>query len=211
MSLLSPTLQNKTGEKHIRQTFIRESKVKAVDESKILKKLKAGDEAALGWFIERYTGYVSSIVHSLIGQAMSQADIEEVTADVFLSLWEGREKVRPGKLRPWLSAVARHRALNRLRQRHMELPFEEDILVINSPDPESECSEKELAQIVRRAVDSLPYPEREIFLRHYYYGQKVKDIARQLGINESTVKTKLRRGREALGRSLQEGGGIDGI
>ena len=182
-----------------------------MDEGKILKRLKAGDEAALGWFIERYTGYVSSIVHSLIGQAMSQADIEEVTADVFLSLWEGREKVRPGKVRSWLSAVARHRALNRLRQRHMELPFEEDILVINSPDPESECSEKELAQIVRRAVDSLPYPEREIFLRHYYYGQKVKDIARQLGINESTVKTKLRRGREALGRSLQEGGGIDGI
>jgi len=182
-----------------------------VDESKILKKLKAGDEAALGWFIDRYTGYVSSIVHSLIGQAMSQADIEEVTADVFLSLWEGREKVRPGKLRPWLSAVARHGALNRLRQCNVELPFEEDILVINSPGLESEYSEKELAQIVRRAVDSLPYPEREIFLRHYYYGQKVKDIARQLGINESTVKTKLRRGREALGRSLQEGGGIDGI
>ena len=182
-----------------------------MDESKILKRLKAGDEAALGWFIERYTGYVSSIVYSLIGQALGQADIEEVTADVFLALWESREKVRPGKVRSWLSAVARNTALNRLRQRHMELPFEEDILVINSPGPEAEYSEKELAQIVRRAVDSLPNPEREIFLRHYYYGQKVKEIARQLNLNESTVKTKLRRGREALGRSLQEGGSIDGI
>ena len=182
-----------------------------MDESKILKRLKAGDEAALGWFIERYTGYVSSIVYSLIGQALGQADIEEVTADVFLALWESREKVRPGKVRPWLSAVARNTALNRLRQRHMELPFEEDILVINSPGPEAAYSKKELARIVRRTVDSLPYPEKEIFLRHYYYGQKVKEIARQLNLNESTVKTKLRRGREALGRSLQEGGGIDGI
>ena len=182
-----------------------------MDEGKILKRLKAGDEAALGWFIERYTGYVSGIVHSLIGQALGQADIEEVTADVFLAMWESREKLRPGKVRPWLSAVARNTALKRLRQCSVELPFEEDILVINSPGPETEYSEKELAQIVRRAVDSLPYPEREIFLRHYYYGQKVKDIARQLGLNESTVKTKLRRGREALGRSLQEGGVIDGI
>ena len=182
-----------------------------MDESKILKRLKAGDEAALGWFIERYTGYVSSIVHSLIGQALGQADIEEVTADVFLALWESREKIRPGKVRSWLSAVARHTALNRLRQRHMELPFEEDILVTAAPGPETEYSEKELAQIVRRAVESLPYPEREIFLRHYYYGQKLKDIARQLNLNESTVKTKLRRSREALGRSLQEGGVIDGI
>lgn len=182
-----------------------------MDESKILKRLKTGDEAALGWFIERYTGYVSSIVYSLIGQALGQADIEEVTADVFLALWESREKVRPGKVRPWLSAVARHTALNQLRQRHIDLPFEEDILVINSPGPETAYSKKELARIVRRAVDSLPYPEREIFLRHFYYGQKVKEIARQLGLNESTVKTKLRRGREVLGRSLQEGGGIDGI
>ena len=182
-----------------------------MDEGKILKRLKAGDEAALGWFIERYTGYVSSIVHSLIGQALGQGDIEEITADVFLALWESREKVRPGKVRSWLSAVARNTALNRLRQRHMELPFEEDILVINSPGPEAAYSKKELARIVRRTVDSLPYPEREIFLRHYYYGQKVKEIARQLNLNESTVKTKLRRGREALGRSLQEGGGIDGI
>lgn len=185
--------------------------MKAVDEGKILKRLKAGDEAALGWFIERYTGYVSGIVYSLMGQSLGQADVEEVTADVFLALWESREKVWPGKVRPWLSAVARHRALNRLRQRHMELPFEEDILVTEAPGPEAAYTEKELAQIVRRAVDGLPYPEREIFLRHYYYGQKLKDIARQLGINESTVKTKLRRGREDLGRSLQEGGGIDGI
>lgn len=182
-----------------------------MDESKILKRLKAGDEAALGWFIERYTGYVSSIVRSLVDKALGQGDIEEVTADVFLALWESREKIRPGKVRSWLSAVARHTALNRLRQRHTELPFEEDILVINSPGPETAYTEKELAQIVRRAVESLPYPEREIFLRHYYYGQKLKDIARQLNLNESTVKTKLRRGREALGRSLQEGGGIDGI
>ena len=182
-----------------------------MDENKILKRLQAGDEAALGWFIECYTGYVSGIVYSLMGQSLGQADVEEVTADVFMALWESREKVRPGKVRPWLSAVARNTALKRLRQCSVELPFEEDVLVINAPGPEAAYSKKELARIVRRTVDSLPYPEREIFLRHYYYGQKVKEIARQLGINESTVKTKLRRGREALGRSLQEGGGIDGI
>ena len=119
--------------------------MKAVDEGKILKRLKAGDEAALGWFIEHYTGYVSSIVHSLIGQSMGQADIEEVTADVFLAMWESREKLRPGKVRPWLSAVARNTALKRLRQCSVELPFEEDILVINSPGPETAYTEKELA------------------------------------------------------------------
>ncbi len=41
-------------------------------------------------------------------------------------------------------------------------------------------------------------PDREIFLRHYYYAQTVQEISRETGLNESTVKTKLRRGRMRL-------------
>ena len=74
--------------------------MKAVDEGKILKRLKAGDEAALGWFIERYTGYVSSIVYSLIGQALGQGDIEEVTADVFLACGRAGRKYGPESSAP---------------------------------------------------------------------------------------------------------------
>ena len=52
--------------------------------------------------------------------------------------------------------------------------------------------------MVRRALFSLPEPDQEIFLRHYYYAQSVKEIAASLALNESTVKTKLRRGRFRL-------------
>lgn len=101
-----------------------------MDEGKILKRLKAGDEQALGWFIDRYTAYVSTIVHSVIGAAMDKADVEEVTADVFLALWQGREKLEPGKCKAYLSALARNTALNKLRQRHQELPLEDDRITI---------------------------------------------------------------------------------
>ena len=57
---------------------------------------------------------------------------------------------------------------------------------------------------MRRAVFSLPDPDREIFLRHYYYAQSVKEIAAALALNESTVKTKLRRGRFRLKELLTE-------
>lgn len=182
-----------------------------MDESKALKKLKVGDEQALGWFIDRYTAYVSTIVHSVIGSAMGKADVEEVTADVFLILWQSRAKVQPGKLRPYLSALARNTALNKLRDWRQDLPIDEDIITIAVSAPEQSYTQKELAALVRQAVAALPWPEREIFLRHYYYCQRVKDIAAALRMNESTVKTKLRRGREVLRCSIQEGGYIDGI
>ncbi|MBR4726186.1 MAG: sigma-70 family RNA polymerase sigma factor, partial [Lachnospiraceae bacterium] len=41
-------------------------------------------------------------------------------------------------------------------------------------------------------------PDKEIFLRFYYYCQSVSVIADQMQMNPSTVKTKLRRGRERL-------------
>ena len=61
-----------------------------------------------------------------------------------------------------------------------------------------ELARAEEQALVRRAVFSLPDPDREIFLRHYYYAQTVQEIAHQMGLNESTVKTKLRRGRMKL-------------
>ena len=47
-------------------------------------------------------------------------------------------------------------------------------------------------------------PEKEIFLRHYYYCQKVDTISVEMNLPPSTVKTKLRRGRARLGHELQK-------
>lgn len=182
-----------------------------MEERKALKKLQAGDEQALCWFIDRYTAYVSTIVHSVIGAAMGKADVEEVTADVFLALWQNREKVQQRKCRAYLSALARNTALNRLRQRRQELPLEDDRITFSVSLPEQAYTRKELAALVRQSVQALPWPDREIFLRHYYYCQRVKEIAAALNMKESTVKTKLCRGREVLKHSIQEGGYIDGI
>ena len=49
----------------------------------------------------------------------------------------------------------------------------------------------------------MPWPEREIFIRHYFYCQRVSDISGALDIPENTVKTKLRRGREKLRQALE--------
>ena len=75
----------------------------------------------------------------------------------------------------------------------------EDILDLPGPDdPAAALERAEEQALVRRAVFSLPDPDREIFLRHYYYAQTVREAAAAMGLNESTVKTRLRRGRIKL-------------
>ena len=65
-------------------------------------------------------------------------------------------------------------------------------------DPPGEYERAVERQLVRQAVDSLPGPDREVFIRHYYYAQTVAEIADRMEMNQSTVKTKLRRGRMKL-------------
>lgn len=165
----------------------------------ILRKIRSGDPAGLEAMMDRYIPYVSAIVWNILRNAMPKEDAEEVVSDVFLTAWQKAGDVLPGSLKPWLAAVARNKARTRLRCAGGELPLEEDVLEIpdeDTPDVRLERSEEQ--KLVRRAVDSLPKPDREIFLRHYYYAQTVSDISREMNINESTIKTKLRRGRLRL-------------
>lgn len=171
-------------------------------EATALRELKKGSEEALVWFIDAYTPYVTAIIQGIIGDHMDMADVEEVASDVFFALWENARKVY--SVKGYLGTMARNKAKNKLRSLDYDLPLEEQILVLEGGNPEDKLEEKERSKAVKRAVLGMPHPEREIFLRHYYYCQKVDTISAEMGIPLSTVKTKLRRGRARLGRELQK-------
>ncbi len=167
-----------------------------------LKKLQNGSEEALGWFIERYTPYVTTIINHILGACMDRSDVEEVASDVFYKLWEHAEDVHSPK--GFLGTVARNLAKNKCREIGYELPLEEQILVVDELTPETRIEKKELDRAVKRAVLEMPQPDREIFLRFYYYCQPLEAISADMGINLSTVKTKLRRGRIRLRGALTQ-------
>ena len=149
--------------------------------------------------MDRYLPYVSAVVWHILRNAMPAEDGEEIVSDVFLAAWGRPEALRPGAVKAWLGAVARHKAKNKLRQRGRTLPLEDDMIDIPGPgDPAGEVERAEEQALVRRALQSLGEPDREIFLRHYYYAQSVKEVADAMRLNESTVKTRLRRGRFKL-------------
>lgn len=162
-------------------------------EGKALKALRKGSETALCWFIDHYTPYITTIVHNILGSAMDMADVEEVTADVFFCFWENASKISSPK--GYLGTIARNKAKNKLRQLGKTLSLEEDLLILECTTPEQVLTQKELSATVREAVFSMEYPDRDIFLRFYYYCQTLEEISKEMEIPLSTVKTRLRRGR----------------
>ena len=55
-------------------------------------------------------------------------------------------------------------------------------------------------------MEGLDEPDRTLFLRYYYYGDRLKDAARELGLSQAAAKQRLFRGRKALRDILTKGG-----
>ena len=173
----------------------------------ILQNIKAGDPSGLKALMERYVPYISVIVWNILRDAMSPQDAEEVVSDVFLAAWEQAADLKAGHVKGWLGTVARNKAKNKLRQMGRTISLEENSVDIPAPNDLSEAMEQdEERRLVRQAVDALPPEDKEIFLRHYYYAQSIKEISDHMAMNESTIKTKLRRGRMKLKEALTKGG-----
>lgn len=173
----------------------------------MLQRIKARDPSGLEALMELYTPYVSVIVWNILRSSMSPEDAEEVVSDVFLAAWDQSSDLKTGHVKGWLGAVARNKAKNKLRQIGQTVPLEECVLDISSSDdPADGAMRIAEAETVRQAISSLSTQEREIFLRHYYYAQSIKEISVNMALNESTIKTKLRRGRMKLKGILTKGG-----
>ena len=113
-------------------------------EEDALQRLRAQDPAALSWLIGRYNRYVASIVCAVLGARCRPQDAEELTADVFYSVFRRAEAISPGKLQAYLGAAARNRAKDFLRK---QAPIEADLDTVTLPDganaPEQELLRRE--------------------------------------------------------------------
>ena len=171
-----------------------------VDEAKLLMRLKNKKRNSIEEAVEGYTPYLSTVLYNMVGNRLPKEDIEEIVSDVFVTLWKNAEYIDSGKgtIRSYIAAVARNFALKRLNKK-MDCTCLDDIEI---PDETSATEEKLTENIVWDAVMSLGEPDNEIFVRYYKFGEKLKDISRVMGLNISTIKTKLLRGKRKLKKIL---------
>ena len=76
---------------------------------RLVEKLKKHDEKALTQIIEQQSRLVASIIFNTSKGSLSKEDIEEVTSDVFVTLWNNAEKVQEGKLKGYICSIAKTR------------------------------------------------------------------------------------------------------
>ena len=141
-------------------------------------------------FEQVWEAYGPRLYRFCLLQMKKPADAEDVLQDVLIKrLYQAPKFKSPEHERNWLFQVARNQCRDELRRmRRTELPLEaaEHVSI-----PPAQLSLLEQAS-------NLPEDQRTALHLYYYEGYQVEEIARLLNISVSSVKMRLKRGRDAL-------------
>ena len=174
---------------------------------KQLRLLQRGDETALEQIILTYTNYVGTVIANQLGGFYDMQIVEELSSDVFFSLWKNCHKITTFNLKSWLGSTAKKKKKNYIRAQHIVFEeISEDTIICSEDNVFDRLEAEEKTKILRSAIRKLNKTERNILIRYYYYNQSTKQISEETGINIETVKSKLNRSRKKLKDILNIGG-----
>ena len=174
---------------------------------KLAQKLKKHDQRAFEKIVDKFTAFAAAIIHNISNGSLTKEDIEEAVMDTFITLWKNADKVQEDKLKGYISCIAKSKAKNKIAALNRV-----DIINIDEIDPEDDFSiseQFETEQLKNDILDILStfkQQDREIFIRHYFYYQKLADISEITGLTLDNVKVKLFRTRNKLKQALIERG-----
>ena len=148
-----------------------------------------------------HVGFLRALARSLL---RSEADADDVVQQTLLTALE-RPPGRPGNLRAWLAKVMRNLALLTHRRRQRSARREQAAARPEAaPSPADLAARLELERKVVDAVTELEEPFRSTLILHFYDGLRPIEIARHLGVSDSTVRVRLSRALAKVRAKLEE-------
>lgn len=181
-----------------------------MEDETIVELLYRRDEGAL----EELEGKYGPGLLRLAGRFLkSREDVEEAVNDTWLAAWNTIPPQRPEHLFAYLARLCRFAALGQVdrltaQKRSATVVELSGELEQCLPDPAAErrMEEGEVTEAINGFLAALDREKRVIFLRRYWYGDPVQEIAHRMGMGESRVKTTLFRLRKKLKEHLEQEG-----
>ncbi len=169
------------------------------------------DETAIEETQRKYGAYCYSIAWNLLSVP---EDAEECVNDTWHQVWQQIPPQRPARLRPWLGAIVRNRAISLWRSLHAQKRASELEVLLSEledsvPSPhtvESHMDAADLGEAISRWLAALPRQDRILFVRRYWYGIPLQTLAEQQHMAPSKLAQTMFRLRRSLKAALEQEG-----
>lgn len=180
-----------------------------MEDRQIIALLFDRSEQAIQALSEKFGHRLQRLVRNILP---NPCDVEECVSDTYLALWNTIPPQRPDPLAPYALRICKNIAVSRLRaslaskRSGYEIALDELSEAIGSQSLEEAISARELGRAIDRFVDTLSTENRVIFLRRYWYGDSIPEIAQRVSLSENTVYVRLSRSRDKLRQYLKKEG-----
>jgi RNA polymerase sigma-70 factor, ECF subfamily len=191
-------------------------------DEQLMLAFKSGDARAFSTLVQRHRGAVYNFILRYVGHRQRAEDVlQETWMKVVRSSSDYEPKAR---FTTWVFTIARNLCVDSARKESyrqadsLDAPMGGDDegreLSQAVPDegaqgPDRAAHNVRVRPFIMQAISALPPEQREVFLLREYQGIGFKEIAEVTGVNENTVKSRMRYALEGLRKRLAELG-VDG-
>lgn len=166
----------------------------------LIQRARRGDAEAFGELVLRYQTSVFNVCYRLLHE---RAEAQDMTQETFIRAGERLQTFDEERVfGPWIRRVAANVCLNHLESRKRTAELDEERDADESQRPEAQVEVRERSEQLRRALASLPARYRVVVELRHYQELSYEEIAAELNIPLSDVKSHLFRARKILAEKL---------
>ena len=182
-----------------------------LEDSTIISLFFERSEQAVAELDRKYGAAVKKTAANIL---QDRQDAEECVNDTWLRVWNSIPPQKPNPLVSYVCKIARNLALDRYRSNKAEKRNGNLDLVLDEMEEcipsnwnlETEVEARELTEAINRFLAGLPADDRCLFVRRYWYGDSVADLAALTKGSANRISVRLFRIREKLRKTLEKEG-----
>ena len=150
--------------------------------------LQQGNDRAFNYFFNKYVDLVFQFSKSYI---KSDVEAEEITQQVFIKLWERRERINPDKsFKNYLFTIVMNTIRDAFNEKAKENEFKLEMFnyMNTNNDEEDKLNFHLYLKVLDELIEYLPEKRKEVFILHKKQGLTIHEIATFLNVSPKTVE-----------------------
>ena len=182
-----------------------------MDDKQIIELYFERNEQAIKETETKYGAFCHRIAMNILG---IHEDAEECVNDTYYSVWKQIPPTVPEVFKVYLGRITRNLSISRFRAMRakkryssMEIMLSElNDCVPSSSNVEQTIEVMQLSDYISEWLDSLPEEDCALFVRRYWFGDEVQELAKKCGITAAKVAQRMLRLRKSLKVALEQKG-----
>jgi RNA polymerase sigma-70 factor (ECF subfamily) len=170
-----------------------------IEDNALIARFQNGDKEA---FTQLYALYSRKLFLNLVRLVKSEEIAAEILQDIFVIIWEKRSSIEiQQSFRAYLYRIGENKVADFFRRVRRDRNLLSKIQKIASEHYsyiEEDMISRENAEILKKAIDTLPPQRKQIFELCKLQGKSYNEVSSQLGISTSTINDHIVKGTKAI-------------